>query len=411
MIQKIVSLNLALFLGAFSLTSVAADKADLDKMWKMLKSQQKEIERLKKQNKRLSNQLDASAAMIEKNNQSSSSTSSKSKSSSSNSSSFSKQSGSRTTIGGYGELHYNNTESKKEIDFHRFVLFFGHRFSDRVSFFSELELEHALSGDGKPGEVELEQAYIEYALSDQHKIKAGVFLLPIGFLNETHEPNTFYGVERNPVEKNIIPTTWWEAGVAMNGQIGTQGLSYDIGVHSGLKLSSSSSYAIRSGRQKAASATAEDYAMTARIKWSGLPGLSVAASVNYQDNAGQSTDADIGSATLFEANVSYQRQGFGLRALYAQWDVDGAGPKSIGADKQEGWFIEPSYRFNKHWGVFVRYNEWDNKANSASDSKVEQLDAGINYWINDNVAIKFDVQDQSGAGNNDGFNLGIGFQF
>ena len=84
----------------------------------------------------------------------------------------------KTTIGGYGELHYNNTKSdagdSDEIDVHRFVLFFGHEFSDRVRFFSEFELEHSLAGDGAPGEVELEQAYVEYALTENTFAKAGM---------------------------------------------------------------------------------------------------------------------------------------------------------------------------------------------------------------------------------------------
>ena len=123
-----------------------------------------------------------------------------------------------TTIGGYGELHLNlNDDADNEIDFHRWVLFINHRFSDRITLNGEFELEHSLAGDGKPGEVELEQAYIDIALDGGNHFKAGLFLLPVGTLNETHEPDTFYGVERNPIEKNIIPTTWWEAGLALNG--------------------------------------------------------------------------------------------------------------------------------------------------------------------------------------------------
>lgn len=61
---------------------------------------------------------------------------------------------SSTSIGGYGELHYNNLSdgngnTKKEVDFHRFVLFVNHEFNDRIRFFSELEIEHALVGGGK----------------------------------------------------------------------------------------------------------------------------------------------------------------------------------------------------------------------------------------------------------------------
>ena len=86
---------------------------------------------------------------------------------------------SATTLGGYGEVHVNLLEDqrsdaeKNEIDFHRFVLFFNHEFDDRLRFVSELELEHALSGDDQPGEVELEQAYIEYDWAQQHSLRAG----------------------------------------------------------------------------------------------------------------------------------------------------------------------------------------------------------------------------------------------
>ena len=131
-------------------------------------------------------------------------------------SNLSSKANSKTVIGGYGELHYNNIEDTESIDFHRFVLFFGHEFTESIRFFSEFELEHALSGDGKPGEVELEQAYIEMDLTESTTLKTGLFLVPVGIINETHEPPTFYGVERNPVEKNIIPATWWEAGAGFN---------------------------------------------------------------------------------------------------------------------------------------------------------------------------------------------------
>ena len=106
---------------------------------------------------------------------------------------------SATSLGGYGELHFNMWEDqasgndKNEVDFHRFVLFLDHEFDDRLRFISELEIEHALSGDGQPGEVELEQAYVEYDWADRHSVKAGLFLVPVGILNETHEPPTFYG--------------------------------------------------------------------------------------------------------------------------------------------------------------------------------------------------------------------------
>ncbi|WP_059758168.1 hypothetical protein [Thiobacillus denitrificans] len=87
-------------------------------------------------------------------------------------------------------------------------------FNQPPRFFSELEVEHSIAGEGKKGEIELEQAYVEYA---DHRAKAGLFLIPVGILNETHETPAFYGVERNPVEKDIIPATWWAGGAALSG--------------------------------------------------------------------------------------------------------------------------------------------------------------------------------------------------
>ena len=161
----------------------------------------------------------------------------------------------RTSLGAYGEMHWNNLQSKDEIDFHRFVLFLGHEFDDRTRLFAELELEHSLAGEGKEGEVELEQAYIERDLTDNQHAQVGLFLLPVGILNEHHEPDTFYGVERNPVESNIIPTTWWEGGAGLHGDV-APGWNYHVAVHSGLEVPvmGGSAFLPRSGRQKVSEA-------------------------------------------------------------------------------------------------------------------------------------------------------------
>ncbi len=318
-----------------------------------------------------------------------------------------------TKIGGYGEIHYNNLDSKKEIDFHRFVLFFGHDFSDRVRFFSELELEHSVTGEGaeEKGEVELEQAYIEFNLSDRHRAQAGLFVLPVGILNQTHEPPTFYGVERNPVETNIIPTTWWEGGAGLNGEI-APGWSYDVTVSSGLfvPISGANAYLIRSGRQSVSNARADDLAYTGRVKWTGWSGVELAATAQYQSDVTQGAAA-AASATLLEAHAVVSQGPFGMRALYANWNVDGDAAKAVGRDTQSGWYIEPSYRILANVGVFVRYNVWDNQAGDSTDSEKQQTNIGVNFWPHEDVVIKADIQQQSGVINDDGFNLGVGYQF
>lgn len=323
---------------------------------------------------------------------------------------------SNTSIGGYGELHYNNLDNKKsggadskEIDFHRFVLFFNHEFSDSIRLNTEFELEHSIAGEGKNGEIELEQAFIDFDLNEKHTARGGLFLIPVGIINETHEPETFYGTERNPVEKNIIPSTWWAAGASIYGEI-APGWSYDAAIHSGLN---NNDYDIRSGRQKVSQASAEDLAYTGRIKWTGVPGLELAATLQLQDNITQSTDADA-SATLIETHAVWTSGQMGLRALYATWDVDGAGAAAVGRNEQTGYYIEPSYKISPKLGVFARYNEWDENAGDTADSEFSQIDYGINYWPHERIVVKFDIQDQdSPAGQNeyDGFNLALGYSF
>jgi hypothetical protein len=317
-----------------------------------------------------------------------------------------------TTIGGYGELHYNSGPTDM-IDFHRFVLFVNHDFNDKMRLVSELEVEHALAGEGKPGEIELEQAYVEFDLTAQSQAKAGLFLIPVGILNETHEPATFYGVERNKVESDIIPSTWWEGGGVYSRQFDT-GLSFDVAAHSGLKTTGAN---IRSGRQKVASADAQDGAMTTRVKYTGIKGLTLATSVQYQQDIAQSTlvreNAD---ALLTEVHADWRKGGFGLRALYARWDINGPTAQASGRDVQQGYYIEPSYRFPisvGELGFFARYSVVDNQAGNAADSAIRYTDFGVNYWPHAQIVLKADVQfvDNPTAIDAEIFSLGLGFQF
>ena len=302
---------------------------------------------------------------------------------------------SKTTLGGYGEMHYTNlNNATKQIDFHRFILFVNHEFSDNIRLFSELELEHAISGVGKVGVMELEQAYIQFKQGNRD-IKVGMFLMPVGIVNETHEPPTFYGTERNPIEKYIIPTTWREGGVMYSANHAS-GLSWDVAVHSGLNTSTS----VRSGRQNVGNAVAETLAYTGRIQYTGLAGLTLSASWNQQEDMDQAAGG-LGAASLLEAHVIYHIADLKLTALFAQWTIEN-GPDTQGS------IVEASYLVSSTWGVFARQNIWDDTG--AGDKT--QYDIGANYWPHEDVVLKLDVQQQNGlAGNQDGFNLGVGYQF
>ncbi|RMG57831.1 MAG: porin [Gammaproteobacteria bacterium] len=330
----------------------------------------------------------------------------------------------RTTIGGYGELHYNNWRArqgngkKEEADFHRFILFLGHEFNEKIRFFSELEVEHALladnndgSGDTAPGEIALEQAYLEFDLGKQTRARGGILLMPVGFINETHEPPTFYGVERPIVEQKILPSTWYEAGASLSGELGSNGLSYDLLITTGLNGGTN----IRGGRQKGAKATASDLAYTGRLKWTGLPGLELAGTASYQSDMTQDGSDNIGSGLLLTAQARYTLNRLTLSALYADWKINGDGAKSTNKDKQDGYYLEGSWKFNPKVGVYARYSAWDN--GGAGDTRKTRTEGGVNWWPHEQVVIKADVFSEDGGDAvsktslYNGFDLGIGYMF
>ena len=398
------------------LVSVAADKAPptVEELWEIIQKQQAEIEALKNQQQDTAKQAadadekaEAAVVAIEE-----STTGESSKASWTD----------RMEIGGYGELHYNNInndgiDDKNEIDFHRFVLFFGYEFTEKLRFWSELELEHALAGDGKPGEIELEQAYIEYDIRDDLQTKGGLFLVPVGILNETHEPTTFYGVERNNVESIIVPSTWWEAGGALNGYY-QNGISWDLALTSGLAMPTTGddAFRVRSGRQKVSEAIANDFAYTGRLKYTGVAGLELAGTLNYQSDASQESGDGLDSGLLLETHAIWQTGPFQLRALYAGWDFDGDAVKAAGADRQTGWYIEPSVRPWEEVGFYARYEDLDG---ARLRDQFRQWEIGANYWPHENVVLKVDYRDRTvdtvdiDAKSVDfsDFDLGIGYEF
>ena len=347
----------------------------------------------------------------------------------------------KTSLGGYGELHYNiNQAGDDKIDFHRFVLFINHDFNDNVSLFSEVEIEHAYAGGSEPGYVELEQAYIEHRLNDQWSYQAGLFLVPVGILNETHEPDTFFGVERNNVEKYIIPTTWWEGGVKVTYRP-QPGVSFEGGFISGLDVYDTevetadptvtvvedggnfvATYVpgvettthkfgyFRGGRQKVASAVANNWASAARVKYTAIPGLELAGSVFYQSDLVQN-ETYKQSGLLTSVHAVYQKDGFGLRALYAGWKLDGDDLEEE-AKKQSGFYIEPSYKWSLgdtpySIGVYARYSDLEYFDGELNEKKFTEY--GVSFYPAESVVFKADLVAEKDG--DDIVNLGVGYQF
>ena len=335
---------------------------------------------------------------------------------------------SATSFGGYGEFHYNNLDADdssndlKEADFHRFVGFIGHDFTDSIRLFAEVELEHSLVKDtddgSNDGEVELEQAFIEIDLSDNYYTRSGVFLIPVGILNITHEPDTFFGVERNDVENVIIPGTWWEGGASLGARYGN-GLAWDVAVHTGLAVptTGSNAFRIRSGRQKASKASADNLAYTVQLRYTGIPGLELAGTFQYQDDMSQISGDGLDEGRLISVHGVYSHGPFALRALWAGWDLDGDAVQAANADEQNGWYIEPSYRFDIARQAFGIYSRYEDVEAARDRDNFNQWELGLNYWPTDGVVFKFDLRDREhdrateNGRDFTGFDLGVGYSF
>ena len=266
------------------------------------------------------------------------------------------------SIGGYGEALYTNAAASRQdgtpsergsrVDYLRQVLYVGYKFSDKILLNSELEIEHAKVGEEAGGELALEFAYLELQPRREIGLRAGLLLLPLGFLNELHEPPVSRGARRPLVETAIIPSTWRENGLGLFGEAGP--LQWRAYVVAGLSSAGFSAQGLRGGRQEGSLSSANDLGLTGRVDLAGR-GLLAGGSF-FSGESGQG--ARVGGreltarVTLFDLHAQYERAGLRLRGLWARSTLADAarvnehnglsGAASVGG-AQSGWYLEASY--------------------------------------------------------------------
>lgn len=361
----------------------------------------------------------------------------------------------RVSLGGYGEMAYRHFASRKQngddarqvnqADFVRAVVYVGYKFTDQILFNSELEFEHATtaSGSTKRGEVSLEQAYLDFRLCDPLGVRAGLVLIPVGLINETHEPTTFHGVFRPNVETSIIPTTWRENGVGIFGEMGP--FSYRSYVVAGLHAVKTSdpgtdgftgSSGLRGGRTSGSNTFADDKAWASRIDLKAVPGTLIGGSLYI----GEAAQALLGSrvpVTLWDIHGNAEYRGLELRVLYAEGRIGNADSINIAQQVQTagfsnfigrrlfGGYFQVAYDVlslleTKHYlAPFFRYERYDTQADvpasfarNNANSRVEYT-TGVSYKPITQIVVKADYQwmrNQARAGINR-FNLGLGYIF
>jgi hypothetical protein len=242
------------------------------------------------------------------------------------------------SIGGYVEGHYGfrnlgDAASDNEANLDREVLYVGYKFNDWIAWNSEIEFENATTENN--GSVTVEFSTLDFLFRPEINARVGVLLLPMGIVNEVHEPPFYYSTFKPAVEQAIIPSTWTEYGAGVFGRLG-ESLSYRFYLVEGLNAQGFESGGIREGRQGSSEALANDLAFVGRLEWEPLSGLSLGTSY-YQGNSGQDQSIDTGGfeqkmpkapVSIWELHSIYRWQGLTFRALYAQSHIGNAGDLS-----------------------------------------------------------------------------------
>lgn len=347
--------------------------------------------------------------------------------------------GKAVTVGAYGEIIYNQPEGNNgELDVHRLVLLFGYTFNEKVQFVTEIELEHV-------EEVYVEQAFVNYNVADNFNVRGGLMLIPMGIINEFHEPTTFNGVNRPAVDNAIVPTTWREIGIGVTGRITALNLGYQAYVFNGFKSTEvdgdgiagllGGSSGLRGGRQKGIESTVSSPTFSAKFDYYGLPGLRLGLSGYFGK-----TQAEDGIKNLEGTIIGVSMIGLDARYAYKRVTARGQYIYASLSDTQQynqltggnlgsalqGWYIEGGYNLlpqNKTQKLFAfaKYEKYDTQAglegNLIKNESYNRNDitTGISYHIAPGVVVKGDYQfrDNGLTGDNvpNMLNFGIGVWF
>jgi hypothetical protein len=350
------------------------------------------------------------------------------------------------SIGGYGEWAFSDysKDLKSTADNMRAVIYAGYKFNDWIILNNEFEFEHGTTGEGseQKGEVSVEFSYLDFMLKDYANVRAGLTLVPMGFINEIHEGPTFHGNYRPQVERVIIPTTWREIGAGVWGEI-TPGLQYRMYGMNGLNAEGFSSEGIREGRQSGSKAIAEDFAFTGRIDYDMpfAPGLLAGASA-WVGNSGQGyqySSPEFGAqqlnvlTQLYEGHIQWHWQGLEMRALGAVGSIGNAAQLSAAkgqtiGSQNYGWYTEAAYNLmpwlwkdsTQYIAPFFRYESYNTLASVPDgfdnygglyDQWIYQ--GGLTYKPIENVAVKFDYRNFNSAAGTlpSQYNIGVAFMY
>ena len=338
-----------------------------------------------------------------------------------------------TTIGGYGELHYDMEHNDRDgkLDFHRYIFYIKHQFSPEWSMMSEVEVEHNMvysEGDG--GYLAMEQAHLNY-WNGTWGWQGGVILVPAGITNEYHEPPTFMSVERPEYNKKIIPTTWFDNGFAFYGAIGD--FNWKVALTGDLDGNEIGS-GIRNARMKGVSSTTTDWTKTLQFSWAGMEGLKVGGSMTmnnaptsaveastehtweyvdgvWQDVITEISEVEAGEVgvSLTEFNATYSANNIYARLEHGTIDYT---DNPDGVESSSGYYLDLGYDIASLVGcndsnlyLWTRKSAY-NTNDTGEDTEISLF--GVTYKPMNNISFKFETGTKDDA---DIMNFGIGYMF
>jgi hypothetical protein len=363
------------------------------------------------------------------------------------------------SIGGYGEANYINFVGDEEnsdldrSDALRTVIYLGYKFSKSIVFNSEIEFEHATTSNvnngAGAGSVSVEFAALDFFWKPAVNFRGGLLLVPMGFVNEIHEPPFFYGVQRPETEVRILPSTWHENGVGIFGNLG-ETVEYRLYTIAGFNAQNFTDAGVRSGRQQGNRSLTEDFAFVTRVDWTPelLPGFLLGGSV-YVGDSGQDVEVaggDVPDARLwiFEGHTQYRNGPFHARGLFAFSQLSDtrelntvlARPNTAPiAHQMLGGYVELAYDVypclfgdeERQLEPFVRVEYVDTQYDVIDGIAVNTLPyqanrdranwihaGGVNFYPHPNVVLKVEYRNINTRGQGeraDELGLGMGFAF
>ncbi|MFO7723181.1 MAG: hypothetical protein R6V49_08175 [Bacteroidales bacterium] len=360
----------------------------------------------------------------------------------------------KLSIGGFGEVHYNQPLSNHMqqaglLDMHALVISLGYNFSKETQFVAEVEFEHA-------NEVWVEQMYLQHQLGRFVSFRAGLLAIPMGIISEYHEPATFNGVEHPVIDSRISPSGWREIGMGFAGTILPASLKYQAYVVNGFSSYDadglfSADQGFSNGSMKGSKSYITCPNITGKIEYSGISNLSLGLS-GYAGKSHSSllhnlhndsthllarADSSVVGIAMVGADARFDWQGLEMRGQlyyagisnteqYNAFTAVNGKPNNLGS-AMIGYYAEVGYNVLRGYKntqrelvPFVRYEVFDTHFRTAADIERNPMyentviTSGITFKLNPGAVLKADMQwmgNSAGQSWSKVFNAGIGVMF